>query len=146
MAVAARKLSRPLDIDNRVRAVHAFSQLPEAGALAAANKRVSNILAKREGPAPDTVNEQLLREDAEKALYAEVQAARSEVAPLYKDARFTEGLASLAGLHETVDNFFDHVMVMTDDEKLRDNRLALLAQLRALFLEVADISLLAPVK
>mgnify|MGYP000011363572 CR=1 FL=1 len=146
MSVAARKLSRPLDIDNRVHAVHAFSQLPEAAALAAANKRVSNILAKLEGPVPGKVDESLLEEDAEKALYAAVQVARTEVEPLYKEAMFAEGLAGLAGLRETVDNFFDHVMVMTDDEKLRDNRLALLAQLRALFLEVADISLLVPTK
>ncbi|MCX2830821.1 glycine--tRNA ligase subunit beta [Microbulbifer thermotolerans] len=146
MSVAARKLSRPLDIDNRVHAVHAFSQLPEAEALAAANKRVSNILAKFEGSVPSEVNEQLLQEDAEKALYAEVQTARTEVEPLYKAAMFAEGLAGLAGLRETVDNFFDHVMVMTDDEALRNNRLALLAQLQSLFLEVADISLLVPAK
>ncbi|SHF32628.1 glycyl-tRNA synthetase beta chain [Microbulbifer donghaiensis] len=146
LSVAARKLSRPLDIDNRVHAVHAFSQLPEAEALAAANKRVSNILAKLEGNVPHTVDESLLQEDAEKALYAAVQVARTEVEPLYQDAMFAEGLAGLAGLRDTVDSFFDHVMVMTDDEKLRDNRLALLAQLRALFLEVADISLLVPAK
>ena len=146
MAVAARKLSRPLDIDNRVHAVNAFSQLPEAQALAAANKRVSNILAKLEGPAPTSVDESLLQEDAEKALYAAVKDAQIQVQPLYAEARYTEGLAGLAGLRATVDSFFDHVMVMTDDQKLRDNRLALLAQLRALFLEVADISLLAPAK
>ncbi|MBB3061519.1 glycine--tRNA ligase subunit beta [Microbulbifer rhizosphaerae] len=146
MAVAARNLSRPLDIDNRVHAVHTFSQLPEAQALAAANKRVSNILAKLEGPAPTEVDENLLQEDAEKALYIAVKDARTQVEPLYAEALYTEGLAGLAGLRETVDSFFDHVMVMTDDEKLRDNRLALLAQLRSLFLEVADISLLVPAK
>ena len=146
MAVAARKLSRPLDIDNRVHAVNAFSQLEEAQALAAANKRVSNILAKLDGPAPTSVDESLLQEDAEKALHAAVIDAQAQVQPLYAEARYTEGLAGLAGLRETVDSFFDHVMVMTDDLKLRENRLALLAQLRALFLEVADISLLAPAK
>ncbi|MFC6633882.1 glycine--tRNA ligase subunit beta [Microbulbifer taiwanensis] len=146
MSVATRKLSRPLDIDNRVHAVHAFSQLPEAESLAAANKRVSNILAKFEGSVPHKVDEALLQEDAEKALYAAVQVARTEVEPLYQEAMFAEGLAGLAGLRETVDNFFDHVMVMADDETLRDNRLALLAQLRSLFLEVADISLLVPAK
>ncbi|KUJ83086.1 glycine--tRNA ligase subunit beta [Microbulbifer flavimaris] len=146
MAVAARKLSQPLDIDNRVQAVYAFSQLAEAQALAAANKRVSNILAKLEGPVPSKVDEGLLQEDAEKALYAAVEDARAQVAPIYAERRYTEGLAGLAGMRETVDNFFDHVMVMTDDEALRNNRLALLAQLRALFLEVADISLLAPAK
>ncbi|MFS1523689.1 glycine--tRNA ligase subunit beta [Microbulbifer sp. 2304DJ12-6] len=146
MSVAARKLSRPLDIDNRVHAVNAFSLLPESGALAAANKRVSNILAKLETAVPGNIDEALLQEEAEKALFAAVQVARSEVAPLYRDALFAEGLAGLAGLRETVDTFFDHVMVMSDDEQLRDNRLALLAQLRALFLEVADISLLVPAK
>jgi glycyl-tRNA synthetase beta chain len=146
MSVAARKLSRPLDIDNRVHAVNAFSQLPESGALAAANKRVSNILAKLDGTVPSSVDEALLQEEAEKALFAAVQVARTEVEPLYSDALFAEGLAGLAGLRETVDNFFDHVMVMSDDEQLRNNRLALLAQLRALFLEVADISLLVPAK
>lgn len=146
MSVAARKLSRPLDIDNRVHAVNAFSLLPESGALAAANKRVSNILAKLDTAVPGNIDEALLQEEAEKALFAAVQVARSEVAPLYRDALFAEGLAGLAGLRETVDTFFDHVMVMSDDEQLRDNRLALLAQLRALFLEVADISLLVPAK
>ncbi|WP_444945904.1 glycine--tRNA ligase subunit beta [Microbulbifer sp. VTAC004] len=146
MSVAARKLSRPLDIDNRVHAVNAFSQLPESGALAAANKRVSNILAKLDGAVPSNVDEALLQEEAERALFAAVQVARTEVEPLYSDALFAEGLAGLAGLRETVDNFFDHVMVMSDDEQLRNNRLALLAQLRALFLEVADISLLVPAK
>ncbi|WP_444915107.1 glycine--tRNA ligase subunit beta [Microbulbifer sp. TRSA007] len=146
MSVAARKLSRPLDIDNRVHAVNAFSQLPESGALAAANKRVSNILAKLDSAVPSSVDEALLQEEAEKALFAAVQVARTEVEPLYSDALFAEGLAGLAGLRETVDSFFDHVMVMSDDEQLRNNRLALLAQLRALFLEVADISLLVPAK
>ncbi|GAA5524614.1 glycine--tRNA ligase beta subunit [Microbulbifer aestuariivivens] len=146
MAVAAKKLSQPLDIDNRVQAVFAFSQLPESQALAAANKRVSNILAKLDGPVPSAVDPALLREEAEKALYRAVEDARGKVAPLYAERRYTEGLAGLAGLRATVDSFFDHVMVMTDDEALRNNRLALLAQLRALFLEVADISLLAPAK
>ncbi|WP_237068132.1 glycine--tRNA ligase subunit beta [Microbulbifer guangxiensis] len=146
MAVAARHLSQPLDIDNRVQAVYAFSQLAEAQALAAANKRVSNILAKLEGAAPSKVDESLLQEDAEKALYRAVNDARTQVAPIYAERRYTEGLAGLAGMRETVDSFFDHVMVMCDDEALRNNRLALLAQLRALFLEVADISLLAPAK
>ncbi|WKD49902.1 glycine--tRNA ligase subunit beta [Microbulbifer spongiae] len=146
MSVAARNLSCPLDIDNRVHAVNAFSQLPESGALAAANKRVSNILAKLDTALPETIDEALLQEEAEKALYAAVQVARAEVEPLYSDAHFAEGLAGLAGLRETVDTFFDRVMVMSDDERLRENRLALLAQLRALFLQVADISLLAPAK
>ncbi|MCA0900161.1 MULTISPECIES: glycine--tRNA ligase subunit beta [Microbulbifer] len=146
LAVSARKLSRPLDIDNRVKAVHSFSQLPEAEALAAANKRVSNILAKLDGPAPNEVDQALLEEDAEKALYLAVRDAADAVSPLYAEARFEEGLAGLSGLRDTVDAFFDGVMVMAEDEKLRNNRLALLAQLRGLFLEAADISLLAPAK
>ncbi|MEW5249405.1 glycine--tRNA ligase subunit beta [Microbulbifer discodermiae] len=146
MSVAARNLSRPLDIDNRVQAVHAFSRLPEAQALAAANKRVSNILAKLERDVPASVDESLLQEEAEKALFAAISDAQRQVVPLYRQSLYTEGLAGLAGLRDSVDTFFDDVMVMTDNQKLRDNRLALLTQLRALFLEVADISLLVPAK
>ncbi|MCH9690915.1 MAG: glycine--tRNA ligase subunit beta [Gammaproteobacteria bacterium] len=146
MSVAARKLSRPLDIDNRVHAVYAFSQLPEAQALAGANKRVANILAKHHDPIPTEVDPTLLREPAEEALFTAIVDAREAVGPLYLAALYTEGLTGLAGLRETLDNFFDQVMVMTDDLALRDNRLALLTQLRALFLQVADISQLAVTK
>lgn len=146
MAVSAKKLTVPLDINRRVHAVHAFSQLADASALAAANKRVSNILAKLDGPAPDTVNDSLLVEAAEKSLAQALASKASQVAPLFANANYAEALSALADLRPVVDKFFDDVMVMADDLELRNNRLALLNNLRQLFLQVADISLLAPAK
>lgn len=146
MAVTARNLSAPLDIDRRVKAVHDFSRLPEAEALAGANKRVSNILAKA-GTAPaSAIEPDLLREDAEQTLAGALESASTQVKPLLAEADYTGALRALATLREPVDAFFDQVMVNADDAKLRDNRLALLSQLRALFLQVADISLLVPGK
>ena len=145
-AVSAKQLTTPLDINKRVHAVNAFTQLPEAQALAAANKRVSNILGKLEGEVPCTLDSGLLQESAEKALAEQVAAKSLEVAPLFAERRYADALAALASLQNTVDTFFDDVMVMCDDLALRNNRLALLAQLRGLFLEAADISLLVPDK
>lgn len=144
LAVTAKNLSRPLDINQRVQAVHRFSQLPEAQALAAANKRVSNILAKQGGAALPALQATLLREPAEQALAAAVSELAQRVQPLFAARKYREGLEQLAALRAPVDRFFDEVLVMAEDPAVRDNRLALLAQLRALFLEVADISLLAP--
>lgn len=147
MAVSAKGLSKPLDIDQRVKAVNSFSQLPEAQALAAANKRVSNILAKLDNETSiDTVSSDLLMDDAEKTLAALVLEKTESVAPLYAARQYSEALASLAALRTPVDTFFDQVMVMAEDEAIRNNRLALVKQLRGLFLEVADISLLVPAK
>jgi len=147
MAVSAKNLSQPLDINQRVLAVNAFTQLPEAGALAAANKRVSNILAKLDDQsAIGSVDKTVLADEAEKVLAEKVAAKFDAVAPLFAERQYKEALAALADLREPVDNFFDSVMVMADDEALRNNRLALLKQLRELFLEVADISLLVPAK
>jgi len=146
LAVSAKNLSEPLDINNRVQAVNAFSKLPEAQALAAANKRVSNILAKLEGDIATEINSELFAEDAEKTLASEVAAKAKLVAPLFAERKYTEALAELAGLRESVDSFFDGVMVMDEDLALRNNRIALLNQLRNLFLEVADISILVPAK
>ncbi len=147
MAVSAKNLSQPLDINQRVQAVHSFSQLAEAQALAAANKRVSNVLAKQEGAAvKDAVDPSLLTDAAEIELAKQLAAKTAEFNPLMAERQYTEALASLATLREAIDQFFDQVMVMVDDAALRDNRLALLKQLRGLFLEVADISLLAPSK
>lgn len=141
-AVAAKGINNPLDIDNRVQAVAAFYQLPEAEALAAANKRVSNILAKQ--PVTDTtVNDALLQEPAERDLAQQVAAAKRKVEPLFAKRQYKEALAELASLRAAVDLFFDKVMVMAEDPQLRVNRLALLAGLRSLFWEVADISQLA---
>lgn len=147
LAVAEKQLSNPLDIHQRVLAVHTFNQLSEAAALASANKRVSNILAKQEGNnVPAKVDNTLLADDAEKALALSLAELSNVVKPLKQDRDYTDMLKQLAKLRRPVDTFFDDVMVMVDDEALRNNRLALLQQLRNLFLEVADISLLAPAK
>ncbi len=141
-SVSAKNLSTPLDIDNRVYAVAAFSELPEAQALASANKRVSNLLAKQSDAVGTVVQKNLLVESAEKDLAAALADQHAKVEPLFAEHRYREALASLAELHAPVDRFFDEVMVMTEDAKLRNNRLALLNNLRSLFLEVADISCL----
>jgi glycyl-tRNA synthetase beta chain len=143
-AVSAKKLTVPLDIHRRVHAVHAFTSLPQAPALAAANKRVSNILDKQ---APEfirgEVSKDLLTDPAEVALANQLHSKRTAVAALLKRSQYTEALASLADLQPAVDQFFDEVMVMVDDDGLRQNRLNLLKTLRDQFLQVADISLLA---
>ncbi|SFD00291.1 glycyl-tRNA synthetase beta chain [Pseudomonas citronellolis] len=141
-AVRALTPTAPLDFDQRVQAVQAFRQLPEAEALAAANKRVSNILAKAEGEVPQSVNAGLLNEAAEKALGSAVAAAEGEVAPLARARDYRTALARLAALRAPVDAFFEEVLVNADDSAVRANRYALLAKLRGLFLGVADISLL----
>ena len=147
-AVAAKQLTVPLDIHKRVLAVHSFTQLPEAASLAAANKRVANILSKSADGASAhiDVNDALLQEEAEKNLAQALAAKTTVVAPLFAARDYTATLASLADLREPVDAFFDQVMVMAEDEKLRNNRLALLSRLSALFLQVADISQLVQEK
>lgn len=140
LAVRARPVTNPLDFACRLRAVKAFAQRDEAAALAAANKRVSNILAKQAHDGSTEVNADLLTEEAEKALFHALSTRRDSVAPLFADGHYMEALDALATLREPVDNFFDQVMVMADDDAVRRNRLALLANLQALFLEVADIS------
>lgn len=146
LAVNARKITTPLDFDNRVKAVHKFCQMAEAQSLAAANKRVSNILAKQGEQSLPPVNTQLLEEEAEKQLASEVATMTDQIKPLLDKKDYTKALETLAGLKSSVDTFFDSVMVMSENTQLRDNRLALLSQLRNLFLEVADISLLVPAK
>ena len=141
-AVRALSPAAPLDFDQRVQAVQAFRQLPEAAALAAANKRVSNILAKAEGQLPAAVDAKLLEAGAEQALAQAVAAAAQAVAPMAAARCYREALAQLASLREPVDAYFDAVMVNAEDAAVRANRLALLNQLRGLFLGVADISLL----
>lgn len=147
MSVAARKLTNPLDIDQRVQAVHSFSQMQESTALAAANKRVSNILAKLDKDyVTAAIDNSLLEETAEQSLASTLTELELAVRPLLQDRNYTEAMKTLAALQETVDCFFDDVMVMADDQALRNNRIALLTKLRNLFLEVADISLLVPAK
>ncbi|WP_324038517.1 glycine--tRNA ligase subunit beta [Aeromonas caviae] len=142
LAVLARRPTRPLDFDRRVKAVSHFRTLDAALALAAANKRVSNILAKVEVPLPTTVKPELLVDAAEKALATQVAELQAELAPLFAAGDYQAALTRLAALREPVDTFFNEVMVMAEDEALKANRLALLNNLRNLFLQVADISLL----
>lgn len=141
-AVLARRPTKPADFDARVRAVSHFRTLDSAEALAAANKRVSNILAKIEGEISSKIDRTLLLEPEEKALAEQVLALQSELAPLFAKGEYQPALDRLAGLREVIDNFFDKVMVNAEDEKLRQNRQAILNTLRNLFLQVADISLL----
>lgn len=141
-SVLASGVTVPLDFDRRVTAVDSFSRLPEASSLAAANKRIRNILKKIEGELPDAVNQQQLTEPAEKNLYEQLEILSKSVKPLFVDKRYEEGLLQLAKLRAPVDAFFDHVMVMVDDEALKHNRIALLNQLLSIFSEVADLSLL----
>ncbi|MDP5147469.1 glycine--tRNA ligase subunit beta [Shewanella sp. ULN5] len=142
LAVLARRPTRPADFDSRVKAVSHFRSLEASTALAAANKRVSNILAKVEGTLPDTINSSLLVEAAEKALADKLTQLQPELAPLFASANYQQALTLLADLRESVDQFFEDVMVMADDEALKQNRIALLNSLREQFLHVADISVL----
>lgn len=140
-AVQALSPASPLDFDQRINAVQHFRALPEAAALAAANKRVGNILAKETAFDGDVVEADLV-EAAEKALYVELQSLTPVVQPLLVARNYTEALSKLAALRAPIDAFFDGVMVMADDSKLKANRLRILAQLRSLFLAVADVSVL----
>lgn len=142
LAVDAVRPASPLEFDARIEAVSNFVALPQAQALAAANKRVSNILQKASVKAGAAVDTAKLQEAAEQALAKAVQDVQTRVEPLLRQNDFTPALAAMAELQAAVDTFFDKVMVNVDDASLRDNRLALLQQLRALFLRVADISLL----
>ena len=140
-AVLARRPTRPADFDARVRAVSHFRTLDSAEALAAANKRVSNILAKADA-AIGEINLTACVEPAEKALAEAVLALRTEVQPLIAQGDYTAVLDKLANLRAPVDSFFDNVMVNAEDPTLRQNRLAILNTLQDLFLQVADISVL----
>lgn len=143
LAVHARKPTKPVDFDKRIRAVAAFNALPQAEALAAANKRVSNILAKNKTENSTGLDEALLSESAEQALATQLSELQSKVEPMFAAGEYAKALNALAELQDAVDVFFDSVMVMADDEAVRNNRIALLEQLRNLFLQAADISLLS---
>ncbi len=141
-AVLARKPARPHDFHQRMQAVEAFRQLPAAQSLAAANKRIRNILRKSQEQVPDEVDTELLVEPAERALARALVAAGEAARPLLQQGDYSAALAEMARLREPVDAFFDHVMVMAEDSTQRGNRLALLTSLSGLFLSVADITLL----
>lgn len=142
-AVRQRAPASLLDFQRRLDAVQEFLDMEEAQSLAAANKRIANILKKAELDEAGEVLEDLLQDAAEKSLFAALAAARSETLPLLAERNYSAALQRLAALRAPVDEFFDDVMVMADDEALRRNRLALLASLRALFLDIADVSRLS---
>ena len=130
------------DFDARLRAVVDFATLPEAAALAAANKRIGNILRQAGDSAGAKVDPALLDDGAERTLYEHVEKSRETVIPLLQEQNYVEALRTLAALRAPVDTFFDGVMVMADDLAKRRNRIALLNGLRHMFLQVADISVL----
>ncbi len=138
-AVAAVRPTSALDFDKRVRAVTEFMQLPQAESLSAANKRINNILKKNPPPTGGSVNESHFENDIETRLFQSMTAAVSEVEPQFARGDYAQALKALAQLREPVDGFFDEVMVMSDNEALRNNRLALLSELQRLFSHVADI-------
>ena len=139
-AVQTLKPTQPLDFDRRIKAVANFRNLAEAEALAAANKRVANILSKDGVTVTGAVDNRLLSEAAEQTLAAQVAKLQAELTPLFAAGDYTPALTALAALRAPIDSFFDTVMVNADDLAIRQNRLNLLASLRALFLAVADIS------
>ncbi|MFG0906075.1 glycine--tRNA ligase subunit beta [Photobacterium damselae] len=141
-AVLALHPTKPADFDQRVKAVSHFRELDAAESLAAANKRVGNILAKFDGELPAQWDNALLVEDAEKTLAADIAAMQATLEPAFAAGNYQQALTELASLREPVDAFFDNVMVMADDENLKVNRLTMLNALRNMFLQVADISLL----
>lgn len=138
-AVLARRPTRPADFDARMKAVSHFRTLDAAAALAAANKRVSNILAKSDEVLSDRVNASTLKEPEEIKLAMQVVVLRDKLEPYFAEGRYQDALVELAELREPVDAFFDKVMVMVDDKELRINRLTMLEKLRELFLRVADL-------
>jgi len=139
-AVLATGVARPLDFDARMAALAAFGRLPEAESLAAANKRIANILRKSESPASAAIDATLLQEPAERALHAALEALSADVTAALAARHYDAALTRLASLRPSVDAFFTDVMVNADDAALRANRLALVARVRALFSGVADLS------
>ena len=142
-AVQIREPASLLDFDRRLAAVQTFARLEQAESLAAANKRIANILRKAEDPVGLSVKKKLLKEDAEKMLFDSLEHAQQKIEPLLEVQNYAAVLNELAELRDPIDRFFDDVMVMADDTAVRNNRLALLGELRALFLNVADISRLS---
>jgi glycyl-tRNA synthetase beta chain len=139
-AVLATRPASPLDFDARLRALAEFLKLPDAQSLAAANKRIANILRKATEPVRDQFDPGLLIDPAEQILGEQIEAIARLVEPRFAAREYTSALKSLAVLRKAVDDFFDSVMVMADDATLRGNRLALLRRLQGLFMHVADLS------
>ncbi|MGJ8682713.1 glycine--tRNA ligase subunit beta [Paraglaciecola sp.] len=141
-AVAINRPTRPADFAARIEAVKSFNSLESAEALAAANKRVANILAKNANDVATVLNNTLLVEAAEITLANALESVESRIKPMLADSDYKSSLTTLAELKEPIDDFFENVMVMADDEATKNNRLALLSRLRSLFLCCADISVL----
>ena len=139
-AVLAIKTPRPLDFNHRLTAVTEFRKLAEAESLAAANKRINNILKKSEINDAHEINDKLLTEESEINLASSLKEYQQRVAPMIDNRNYKAALTELAGLRKSIDSFFDNVMVMCDDPEIKENRLTLLRNLSALFLETADIS------
>jgi glycyl-tRNA synthetase beta chain len=139
-AVLSLSPVRPLDFHQRIQAVSKFATLAESASLAAANKRIQNILKQNEASLANDVNKDLLEESAEKLLVSALETISIKVQPLLENSKYADTLTTLAGLRDPVDNFFDEVMVMCDDEAIKLNRLALLSKLNTLFMTIADIS------
>ena len=141
-SVLDRRPTKPVDFEKRIQAVAKFQALPEAAPIAAANKRISNILAKVKDDINADVDSSLLQEDAEKALAQKLGYLEEKLSPLFEQGDYESALFELASLQAPVDVFFDNVMVMADDKAVKQNRLAILNRLRNLFLQVADVSVL----
>ena len=141
-AVAAVQPDSIADFEHRVRAVSDFRKLPESAALAAANKRIGNIIRKADRPIPGAADPELFEMDAERELYELINRLSKQIKPLMAEADYGATLQALAGLRSAVDRFFDDVMVMAEDPSVRSNRLALLNALSRQFLQVADLSML----
>ena len=139
-AVLSLSPVRPLDFHQRIQAVRKFSSMAESESLAAANKRIQNILKQNESSLANDVNKELLEESAEKLLVSALDTISVKVQPLLENSKYADTLTTLAGLRDPVDNFFDEVMVMCDNEAIKLNRLALLNKLNTLFMTIADIS------
>ena len=142
LSVRALQPGSALDFDQRVQAVQAFRKLPEADALAAVNKRVSNLLSKAENLGNAEVDPGLFADAKEFSLNSAIAKAENAVKPLIAERNYAEALARLASLREPVDAFFEAVMINAEDAGVRKNRYAMLARLRGLFINIADISVL----
>ena len=142
-AVMVRQPASLVDFDRRLAAVQTFARLDQAQSLAAANKRIANILRKAGDPEGLAVSSKLFELEAEQTLHNALKNAREKAGPMLEQRRYAEILNELADLRDPVDRFFEDVMVMADDDAVRNNRLALLSEVRALFLDVADISRLS---
>ena len=141
-SVAALQPTSPVDFDLRIKAVNEFVKLPEAESLAAANKRINNILKKNQPDSKIEVDPSLFDGATESTLYDELQALESKTAPLFEAGDYSAALKALAQVRSPVDNYFDEVMVMADDASVRNNRLSMLGNMKSLFSRVADIGLL----